>query len=348
MALLDALFGPRSQTAGQPSGLGRILAPEVALPLAAGLLGNQGNSQNLATGFALASPGLAQQKELQAQTAEKNKTLDFFRAQAPEYAQMVEAGMPVSEAWQTYTQRKFAKPEGPNIFNAGGGNLYDADKGEWLSAPGGGVDATAGLMPVWLRDEETGQPVLGQMRKDGTVVRSGMPDGTSAIGPYEKSFETGAGKAAGEVTGQAAGALPGAAMTAARVSQQVEDLKGDPGLDRVLGPIDSRTPNIFPDAVRAQSKIDQIRGGAFLEARQLLKGGGAITDYEGQKAEQAYARLNQAQSLQDFQAALDEFNYYVQQGLQKLQAQAGMGSPRQSGFGASVPQVDYKSKYGLD
>lgn len=350
MSLLQNLFGMQAQTAGQPSGLGRILAPEVALPLAAGLLGNQGNSQNFATGFALAAPGLAQQKELQAQTARDNKTLEFFRAQAPEYAQMIEAGMPVSEAWNTYTQRKFAKPEGPNIFNAGGGNLYDADKGEWLSAPGGGVDATAGLTPVWLWDEETQRPVLGQMRKDGTVVRSQMPDKTFAMSPYERSFETGAGGKAGEATGTAAAALPGAQMTAQRVNEQVEALKSHSSLGRVLGPIDSRTPNLLPGSVDAQSRIDQLSGGAFLEARQALKGGGAITDFESQKAEAAYARLNQATGEEEFKAALDEFNRYVQQGLQKLQAQAGMGAPRQPGYGQSLPQgpVDYKSKYGLD
>ena len=81
----------------------------------------------------------------------------------------------------------------------------------------------------------------------------------------------------------------------------------------------------------------------------MLKGGGAITDYEGQKAEGAYARLNQAQTPEDFKAALDEFNFYVQQGLQKLQAQAGQqrmggGYPQQPQGGAP----DYKSKYGLD
>jgi hypothetical protein len=76
-----------------------------------------------------------------------------------------------------------------------------------------------------------------------------------------------------------------------------------------------------------------------------LKGGGAITDYEGQKAEAALARLNQAQSVEDFNAALDEFNYHVQLGLHLLQQQAGKQRMEQSAPGAPV---DYKSKYGLD
>jgi hypothetical protein len=108
----------------------------------------------------------------------------------------------------------------------------------------------------------------------------------------------------------------------------------------MLGPMDSRLPNLSSDAARVQGKIDQLKGGAFLQARQMLKGGGAITDYEGQKAEAAFARMSTAQSVEDFNAALDEFNAAVQQGLAKLEAQAGGGvtpaqpqSPRQTSTG---------------
>jgi hypothetical protein len=114
MSLLDFLR-PQAQVPGamqQPSGLARLLAPEVALPLAAGLLGNQGNMGNLAAGFGYAAPALQEQKKLQAQTAKDNKTLEFFRAQAPEYAQMIDAGMPISEAWGAYTKQKFGTGTG--------------------------------------------------------------------------------------------------------------------------------------------------------------------------------------------------------------------------------------------
>jgi hypothetical protein len=110
MALLDALFGQRAQAPGamqQPSGLAGLLDPAVALPMAAGLLGNQGNSQNFANAFGFAAPAFAEQKKLKAQTAKDNQTIEFFRAQAPEYAQMIDAGMPVSQAWETYTKQKF-------------------------------------------------------------------------------------------------------------------------------------------------------------------------------------------------------------------------------------------------
>ena len=104
----------------------------------------------------------------------------------------------------------------------------------------------------------------------------------------------------------------------------------------MLGPVDSLLPNVSEDAARVQGKMNQIQGGAFLQARQLLKGGGAITDYEGQKAEAAFARLAAAQNPEDYKAALDEFNYFVQQGLKKLEAQAAMTSKPQDASSGST------------
>jgi len=70
--------------------------------------------------------------------------------------------------------------------------------------------------------------------------------------------------------------------------------------------------------------MDQLSGGAFLQARGLLKGGGAITDFESQKAEAAFARLNAAQSIEDYRAALTEFKHATTAGLAKLRQQGAM------------------------
>jgi hypothetical protein len=331
----------------QPQGGGflqQLLAPENAMPIAAALMGQQGNGQNFANAFSAYG-------QTAAQTAGKNRTLDFFRKNAPEYAEMVQAGMPVNEAWQTYTQQRYAKePKGQGFINAGGGNLFNTDTGEWVSAPGGGVDSVAGLTPVWLRDKKTGKPVLGQMRKDGTVVLSGMPDSAEAIGPYDVNFDKAAGTEAGKGTGAAQVALPGATQMATELDRQIQELKSDPYLPNMLGPVDSRLPNVSSDAARVQGKINQLQGGAFLQARQMLKGGGAITDYEGKKAEEAFARLSQAQTVEDFNQALDDFNYFVQQGLRKLEAQAGRQGMDQGGFphqSAPAPQGGNRTQSGV-
>ncbi len=232
------------------------------------------------------------------------------------------------------------------LINAGGA-IYDPNTKSWISPPDGvGKGGEASLTPVLLKDKD-GNLIYGQATKDGKIVRSSVPDGFQPVSPYEKSFETGRGNAEGKGAGTAASALPSAQNIAQQVTQQIQELKSDAYLPKMLGPLNSRLPNLSGDAARVQGKIDQLQGGAFLQARQMLKGGGAITDYEGVKAEAAFARMSQAQNVEDFNAALDDFNQNVQTGLQKLQEQAGQrrlsDGPQQQEGG-----VDYKARYGLD
>lgn len=316
--------------------------PESLMSLAAGLM-----KGDMGAGFAAAGDSMGQHRKefMQQQEGQRKENLTKRWLMSNKGLSDEEATMALSNPAVLGTYLKSGQDQG--IINAGAGNLYNSETGQWLSAPGGGVEGVAGLQPVWLRDEKTGKPVLGQMRKDGTVVRSGMPDDTSAIGPYDVNFDKAAGSAAGKGTGEAAVALPGVQQMAGKVAEQVEALKNDPYLSRMLGPIDSRLPNVSQDSARVQSKIQQLAGEAFLSARQALKGGGAITDYEGQKAEAALARLNQAQSEEDFKAALDEFNYHVQLGMHLLQQQAGQRSMNQPTISPAEPG-SIRQKYGLD
>lgn len=220
---------------------------------------------------------------------------------------------------------------------------------DWKKQGGGsGGTGEYGLAPVWGTGAD-GRPALIQLGKNGQPIQPQLPEGfqiardpikvdlgtswglldpqtRQMIGQVPKDIageaqQTAVGKGAGEAQNQ----LPAAQQTAAMMSQQINDLKNDPYLPRMVGSVDGRLPNVSSDAARVQAKIDQIKGGTFLQARQLLKGGGPITDYEGMKADSAMARLSQAQTEQDFNAALDDLNAAVQQGLQKLQAQAGGG-----------------------
>lgn len=181
-----------------------------------------------------------------------------------------------------------------------------------------------GLAVSYGRDAD-GNLIALQATKDGQLVQSRMPEGV-ALDLGVKSEEGEAGKKRGAGRGEAQVALPGAAATAARVSKQIESLQNDPYLPSMVGSVDSRLPNVSSDAARVQSKMDQLQGGAFLEARQLLKGGGAITDFEGNKAEQAFVRMNAAQNETDFKEALGEFNDAVTEGVRKLEEQAKGGA----------------------
>jgi len=94
----------------------------------------------------------------------------------------------------------------------------------------------------------------------------------------------------------------------------------------VVGPIQGRTVANIPmtrNQTYAQPIIDQIRGQAFLQAFESLKGGGAITEIEGQKATQAMARLSQTQYEPDFANALKELRDIMAVGMQRARQMRG-------------------------
>jgi len=99
-----------------------------------------------------------------------------------------------------------------------------------------------------------------------------------------------------------------------------------PGVDSIVGGIgglQGRQSAVFPvteNQRKYQPFIDQIKGQSFLEAYQSLKGGGQITEVEGKKAEQAIARLNQAQDEKDFAAALRDLREVVNSGLERARS----------------------------
>jgi len=92
-----------------------------------------------------------------------------------------------------------------------------------------------------------------------------------------------------------------------------------PGLSKAVGPLDALTPTVMPDAKAFEAYHNQIKGKAFLQAFESLKGGGQITEIEGMKAEQAIARLDIAQSEEDYKQALVDLKEVIEAGLARSQ-----------------------------
>lgn len=88
---------------------------------------------------------------------------------------------------------------------------------------------------------------------------------------------------------------------------------------------------ITPAQRRMKPLLDQLQGQTFLDAYQSLKGGGQITEIEGKKAEQAKARLNTAQSTDDYIKALNDLKSAVSKGLERAKREAN-GSATPSGW----------------
>ena len=75
----------------------------------------------------------------------------------------------------------------------------------------------------------------------------------------------------------------------------------------------------------------QAQGQVFLQGFEALKGGGVITEVEGLKAEQALARINQAQSREDYEAGLRDYKEVIENGLVAARQKAGIEAPQGGG-----------------
>jgi hypothetical protein len=106
-------------------------------------------------------------------------------------------------------------------------------------------------------------------------------------------------------------------------------LKDHKGLEGVVG-----IPGVYglshmpgTDEANFRVLLEQIKGKDFLQAFTDLKGGGAgaITDIEGKKATDAIARLDTAQTEEEFKNAIDEFISVLDDAESNAKTKAGVG-----------------------
>lgn len=119
--------------------------------------------------------------------------------------------------------------------------------------------------------------------------------------------------------------LPRVEQNATQVNSAIDQLLAHPGFNAIFGASSIFQPGRVPgtEAADAQALLNQVKGKTFLEAFQTLKGGGAITEMEGAKAEQAIARLNQAQTERAAREALQELKQIAANGVQRARQKAG-------------------------
>lgn len=210
-----------------------------------------------------------------------------------------------------------------------GKQVFDKTTGKLVDLGAGGLTPEGteyGVTPVFGVDPE-GQTVFAQLGKDGNVKVQKV-DGFSPLSPGDKASDTAQGKARGEARAN----LPGIEQNATQMLGMIDALANDPYLDSMLGPVNSRKWNLTGDSERVQGRMNQIGGQTFLQAYNMLRGGGVITDIEGEKATEALARLNTAQNPEDYRAALTELRSIVQNGLDRSRRMAdmGIGGPTQN------------------
>lgn len=296
--LMAPMMQPQAQPQPQQSGPGGLLGgleAGISSPLflaGLGLMGNgpQGLSQGLEQGMKL--------REMPLERRMKEAQIDLYKAKA--------AG----------------KADGAGKY--GLNPLY-------------GVDAQGNPVVMQLNDagglRPADLPSGVELRKTPTKIDAGthwiMQDPitrqTVAVVPKNVGEEATQRKA-GELTGQAQGTLPLALASGDRIISGIDAVLEDPGLSRITGTLGGRLPNVTAGANRAQSRLDQIKGGAFLQAFNDLRGAGSISEREGQAAMSAYTRLTtQTMGDDDYRAALLEFKTEVQKLMNIARQRAGQG-----------------------
>jgi hypothetical protein len=99
------------------------------------------------------------------------------------------------------------------------------------------------------------------------------------------------------------------------------------GLDAITGVYGAYTPNISPEARRAQALYDKIRAGAGFSALQAMRdasptGGalGNVSNQEGAKLEQSVAAFSQVQDADDLRAVLRQYLIDLQVAQENVRA----------------------------
>jgi hypothetical protein len=95
------------------------------------------------------------------------------------------------------------------------------------------------------------------------------------------------------------------------------------------------------DTASFEIRQKQIEGKAFLEAFNALKGGGSITEKEGEKGTQAIMRMNKASSEREYIAAARELQGILRAGSDRARAKAGGGATAAPSGGGNV--IDFNS-----
>jgi hypothetical protein len=232
-------------------------------------------------------------------------------------------------------------------------NGFRGDFQTWLKVKGaadGSAGGGYGLNPVYGVNEQ-GQPVIMQLGKGGQAVQTALPPGVTLskepikldagthfvlldpisrqqVGIIPKNnqqaaSDTALGTVQGRTQGEAQAALPRVEAQATDMLSVIDGILGDPALKGSTGWNAWRQKIPSSDSFRFGERVKQLEGQAFLQAYNELKGGGQITEIEGQKATAAMGRLNTSQNPKDYEEALRELRGVIARGLEKKRAAAG-------------------------
>jgi len=196
-----------------------------------------------------------------------------------------------------------ASQEGENVF---------------LATPGGYVQANKRTGSTAVLKDESGNPYI--------------PVGADVGLKRDLAGASATGKEQAENVVKAQQALPLVENNSDMIEKQIKEVLAHPGRDAATG-AGALVPAIpGTDQGAFVSRLNQLKGDAFLQAFQSLKGAGAITDIEGKKAGEALSRMDRSLKKSEFDAAAKDFLEIVNHGRERARQEAS-GRTYQGGSG---------------
>jgi len=191
---------------------------------------------------------------------------------------------------------------------------YDAYIAKLVSA------TTATTIPAGYRLKPNGDleyipggPADPKVASKSTPAPSGYRYKTDGSGDLEA---TPGGPEAGKLTVKSEDAI----VAAEDLVGKIEDLLKHPGKSEAVG-ISFGSGMIPGTAARGFiSRHDEIKGSAFLDAYNSLRGTGSITEIEGVKATAAKNRMDLSTSEEEYETAAKEYMGYIKRGIEREKA----------------------------
>lgn len=245
---------------------------------------------------------------------------------------------------ETGAQTRHATPSGSAILSESGQNQRHANPSGSVMLQERGQNLRHGTASGSAILQERGQNwrhgvASGSAILQNDTTRRGQDQAVDPIVQGRLSEAKAAGNTRGEAQAQAQITLPQAVEKANTAISLVDQMVGSlgrpmqpgeepvaphPGFSTVVGAGAPGWRFVHgTDAANFDALLDQVKGGAFLQAFESLKGGGAITQIEGEKATQAITRMQRAQSEAEFVKAAREFQENARKGMELAQQRAG-------------------------
>lgn len=311
---------------------------------------------NFGSGLAAAAQGAAagapvddayaiQQKAEQARLDGIAKTAAWLKQNYPQFSQLPpEQGFEIASKLATAraTQTAQADPADVATYKFYANQEIAAKRtpksfADWTAGTRPGIKGSLGD-PLSFVDPVTKQIHPVQKFTDGSTIdlTTQQPPASNLVyDPYSTAAAKTGGQVDATTAAAARAALPGAEQAYMTTKKALGQLSSDSSVmqgqaenfSKFAGLIPEQMLPILPQTNRAnfQTVIDQLSGGAFLNIRQALKGAGQVTDFEGQKGEDAISQMKRAAERGDnaaFNSAVRDFNAALDRGMDLLRKTA--------------------------